>query len=114
MPHNWASAEFIRLARNLLILERGSDLHLLEGLPPTWLSPGAETRLEGIYTDFGPASLSVRVSADGRSATVSIRPPAARPARRIVVHLGPWAGAGEPTRRDVEGVTEIVIPLKAG
>ena len=31
MPHNWASAEFIRLTHNLLFLERGAELHLLEG-----------------------------------------------------------------------------------
>ena len=34
MPHNWASAEFIRLVRDLLVLERGDELHLFEGLPP--------------------------------------------------------------------------------
>ncbi|MGD0091875.1 MAG: hypothetical protein ABSE73_18325, partial [Planctomycetota bacterium] len=28
MPHNWASAEFIRLTRHLLVLERGAELHL--------------------------------------------------------------------------------------
>ncbi|NOX54462.1 MAG: hypothetical protein GXP27_08470, partial [Planctomycetes bacterium] len=31
MPHNWASAEFIRLVRHSLVLERGRELHLLEG-----------------------------------------------------------------------------------
>ena len=39
MPHNWASAEFIRLVRHLLVLERGDELHLLEGLPRGWLRP---------------------------------------------------------------------------
>lgn len=36
MPHNWASAEFIRLAIHLLALDRGNELHLLEGLPAAW------------------------------------------------------------------------------
>ena len=33
MPHNWASAEFIRLAIHLLALDRGDELHLLRRLP---------------------------------------------------------------------------------
>ncbi|MFA6545723.1 MAG: hypothetical protein WCS99_15000, partial [Limisphaerales bacterium] len=37
MPHNWAGAEFIRLVRDLLVLERGDELHLLEGLPAGWI-----------------------------------------------------------------------------
>ena len=39
MPHNWASAEFIRLAIHLLALDRGDELHLLEGMPAEWLAP---------------------------------------------------------------------------
>ena len=40
MPHNWASAEFIRLIRHLMILERGKKLCLLEGLPQSWTGAG--------------------------------------------------------------------------
>ena len=40
MPHNWASAEFIRLAVHLLALDRGDELHLLEGMPAQWLGAG--------------------------------------------------------------------------
>ena len=46
MPHNWASAEFIRLVRHSLILERGNELHLFEGMPAKWARPGAVTRCE--------------------------------------------------------------------
>ena len=56
MPHNWASAEFIRLTVHLLELDRGDELHLLEGLPREWLRPGMVTRLNGVATPFGPAS----------------------------------------------------------
>ena len=48
MPHNWASAEFIRLVRHLLVLERGDELHLFEGLPAAWIRPGTPTRVRGI------------------------------------------------------------------
>ena len=50
MPHNWASAEFIRLATHLIELDRGSELHLLEGFPPAWYGPGLVTRLAGVAT----------------------------------------------------------------
>ncbi len=46
MPHNWASAEFIRLVRHLLILERGDELHLLEGLPRAGRALGCVTESE--------------------------------------------------------------------
>ena len=36
MPHNWASAEFIRLTVHLLALDRRDELHLFEGLPVEW------------------------------------------------------------------------------
>jgi hypothetical protein len=32
-PHDWANAEFIRLASHHLVFERGDELHLLEGVP---------------------------------------------------------------------------------
>src|ERR1039457_6928091 len=62
MPHNWASAEFIRLVRHSLILERGNELHLFEAMPAKWARPGAVTRLRDIATEFGPVSLEFRVS----------------------------------------------------
>jgi hypothetical protein len=71
MPHNWASAEFIRLVRHLLVLERGETLELLAGLPKEWLVPGTPLRLEGTPTRFGPMSLHVRADADG-SVTVVV------------------------------------------
>ncbi|MBI2298477.1 MAG: IS256 family transposase, partial [Armatimonadetes bacterium] len=56
MPHNWASAEFIRLVRHLLVLERGDELHLCEGLPAKWVEPGMTTRLDRVPTSFGRVS----------------------------------------------------------
>ena len=61
MPHNWASAEFIRLVRHLLVMERGETLELLPGLPAAWLYPGATLRLERTPTRFGPISLDLTV-----------------------------------------------------
>jgi hypothetical protein len=89
MPHNWASAEFIRLATHLVALERGDELHLFEGLPRQWVQPGMKTRLNGVLTRFGPVHLDLEVSQDG--ATAALRANPLPRARRIVVHLGGWA-----------------------
>jgi len=87
MPHNWASAEFIRLVRHMLILERGRELHLLEGMPYGWSRAGDVIRLTDIPTSFGSVSLSVRVAKDGRSGLIRIIPPEREWVEKIVVHL---------------------------
>lgn len=87
MPHNWASAEFIRLVRHSLVLERGDELHLLEGLPAAWVRPGAETRVDRVLTTFGPVSFRLRVS-DG--VRFELDPPTRTPPRRIVLHTESW------------------------
>lgn len=109
MPHNWASAEFIRLVRHCLVLERGNELHLFEGLPAGWIRPGAVLRLKQVATEFGPVSLQLRVAQDGRSAELSLNPPQRSPAHKIVVHLTGWSGqtgllelpAQQPVRRTI-------------
>jgi hypothetical protein len=87
MPHNWASAEFIRLIRHMLILERGRELHLLEGMPHVWSRPGDTIRLTEIPTSFGPVSLSVHVAPDGRTGWIRVRPPQRERVDNLVVHL---------------------------
>jgi hypothetical protein len=111
MPHNWASAEFIRLTRNLLVLERGSELHLLEGIPRNWLAAGTVTELKSIATNFGPVSLKLEIAADGTAAALSVTPPPGPGAPRIVVHLGAWAAEGKAAPRKNGAAWEVVIPL---
>lgn len=86
MPHNWASAEFIRLTVHLLALDRGNELHLLEGLPPAWLGAGMVTRLDGIATPFGPLSMTVKADRSGKQATLHLKPLAPN-CTAVVVHL---------------------------
>jgi hypothetical protein len=111
MPHNWASAEFIRLVRNLLVLERGQELHVLEGLPRSWLFAKAETALTGVATDFGPVSFRLKVGADGRTAAFEITPPESPSLQKVIVHLGAWAGDGEVTMSRKGRVIKFEIPL---
>jgi len=86
MPHNWASAEFIRLTIHLLALDRGDEMHLLEGFPREWAGPGMLTRLSGIATPFGPLDLTVQADKDGKTATFAVKPLAAN-CKAVVVHL---------------------------
>jgi hypothetical protein len=86
MPHNWASAEFIRLTAHLLEIDRDDELHLLEGMPREWLGPGMATRLNGVPTPFGPLRMSVNVSGDGKLAALSIGALGAN-CKAVVVHL---------------------------
>jgi hypothetical protein len=90
MPHNWASAEFIRLTLHLLALDRGNELHLLEGMPAAWAKPGMKTALYGIATPFGPLTFELRVSPDGSKATLSMQALKDSSCENIVIHLG-WA-----------------------
>ena len=87
MPHNWASAEFIRMIRHALVLERGGTLHLLEGMPRAWTRPGCEIRLEKIPTSFGEMSLGLLVHKEGDSAELNVRLPRREPPERVHVHL---------------------------
>ncbi len=96
MPHNWASAEFIRLVRHLLVLERGRELHLLQGLPKSWTKAGAQSRLVDMPTSFGNMDMALTVSSDGRSARLVARPPRREPLEKVVVHLEHF---GRPIRR---------------
>lgn len=112
MPHNWASAEFIRLVRHLLVLERGNELHLFEGLPAAWIRPGAAVRVQGVLTEFGPISIELRVAADGRTARLTLDPPRRDPPKKIVVHLAGWT-AGQGTIELLAGEKAVrEIPLR--
>jgi hypothetical protein len=86
MPHNWASAEFIRLAAHLLELDRGDELHLLEGMPAQWLKAGMVTRLNGVLTPFGPLWLTVRADRQGKTAALELKPLSPN-CKSVVVHL---------------------------
>jgi hypothetical protein len=92
MPHNWASAEFIRLVRHMLVFERGEDLHLLPAVPAHWLEAGKRIHAGQTPTRFGRIDLSVNADAD--AITVQIRrhtsPGSATPAQ-TVLHLPPAA-----------------------
>jgi hypothetical protein len=88
MPHNWASAEFIRLVRHLLVLERGETLALLPGLPPEWIKPGAIVRVVRTPTRFGPVTLNLSCpTEDEVEIQIAFAPEWPRRPSRCVLHL---------------------------
>ncbi len=100
MPHNWASAEFVRLTIHLLALDRGDELHLLEGFPRAWAGPRMVTRLKGVATPFGPLDMTVQADKDGKTLTVAVKPLAAN-CKSVVVHLP-------------DGTTKSIEPRRGG
>ena len=100
MPHNWASAEFIRLVVHMIELDRGHDLHLFEALPPAWIGPGKRVALHGIRTPFGPVELSLVVNARGDAARLHLQfTEKGHLPGKVVVHKDDWTAAG--------GITEV-------
>lgn len=113
MPHNWASAEFIRLLRHLLVFERGETLELLPGLPEDWIKPGMVVRLDRTPTRFGSVTLEV-TSPDGSelNIVVGFTPGWQRRATRCVLHL-PGSSAvtvnGQPKTVDSRGTIDLPV-----
>lgn len=95
MPHNWAAAEFIRLAFHLIALERGDELHLFHGVPSRWLKEGLPAGLRGACTTFGP--LTASLMRKGGSILIEVSA-LERPCAAIVIHRDAWAPGTEPLR----------------
>jgi hypothetical protein len=104
-----ASAFFVQAVRSFIVRERGTTLHLLDGIPPTWLVAGARTSITNGGTLFGPVSLDLSVSADGKTATIRLAPVPGRSHRdRMVLHLESLHSAGfRPASGSEAGILEV-------
>jgi hypothetical protein len=111
MPHNWASAEFIRLTTHLLELDRGNELHLLEGFPNEWAAPGSVTRLNGVLTPFGPLHMELIVDRYGQNAQLKIKQMERSKPDKIVLHLSGLTGKNQLRDLPVDKDIDITIPL---
>lgn len=96
MPHNWASAGFIRLVRNLLVFEKRGSLELLSALPNEWLpKKGDPLVLTDTPTRYGKISLSV--SCDGSASytiKIALQPGCVKPEHLILHWKGTVFGPG--------------------
>ncbi len=114
MPHNWASAEFASLVVHLLALDRGDELHLLEGFPVEWRQSGMRTALKDIATPFGKLSFTLQVDASGKTATLEVDRLTDESCKGIFVHLGDW-GVAQNTNivsLDAKKQHKLTIKLK--
>lgn len=113
MPHNWGSAEFVRLVVHLLALDRGNELHMLEGFPPEWRQPGMKTSMKDIATPFGKLSFTLQVDSSGKTANLNIDKLSDSSCKGIFVHLGEWGkSTGENlVKLDAKKSNNITIEL---
>lgn len=113
MPHNWASAEFIRLVVHMIELDRGNELHLFEALPPNWMKPGKKVELHGIRTPFGPIEMSLVVNAAGDKAQLHLQfTEAGHLPAKVVVHKDNWTAGGGVASVAGASIVDMTIPLK--
>ncbi len=95
-----ASSLLIDAVRNLIVRERRGNLELLPGVPEHWIRPGARIELQGGYTLFGPFSLLLQVTPDGKTLVVKGSPLDGRgTAGHVVVRLHALRNAGYRTTR---------------
>jgi hypothetical protein len=86
-PHGWFAARYNTLLRNMLVCERGDELHLAGALSPEWLAPGRRVGVRSAATDFGPVSYTLAAAADG--ATLTLEADWRQAPARVVLHV-PW------------------------
>lgn len=93
-PHGFAAAMMVHLPAAMLAYERLGTIHLLGAVPREWLKAGAVNRLEN-YRLGADLTLSLTVSADGRTATLALEPfTRPGPPPKILLHTASLAAAG--------------------
>lgn len=102
MPHNWASAEFVRLTVHLLALDRGNELHLFEGLPKEWVKPGMVTSLNQIATPFGKLTFTLKVNDSGDTAQLELDKLSDPSCKKVVVHLNTWTSQSKQSTIELD------------
>ena len=73
--------------RLMFVQESGNDLYIGRGLPRACLAPGKTVFLKHAATHFGPTSVEIETSADGRTMTARIDPPTRKAPARVFVRF---------------------------
>lgn len=103
MPHNWASVEFIRLVRSMLVFERSESLDLFAGVPSTWWSTGRAFGIVATPTRFGEVTVTAAPCDGGYQLDVKVRK---RREQEIEPALRVRVADGAPTVRYHDRVLE--------
>lgn len=85
IPHVTGASNYAYLLRHMLVHERGDELHLMLGVPDSWLEAGKHIRVERAPTHFGLLSLTVTGTQDG--VRIELDAPQRERPERIVLHL---------------------------
>jgi hypothetical protein len=113
MPHNWASAELVRMVVHMIELDRGNDLHLFEALPREWVRPGSKTALNGVRTPFGPIHLSLQVNPKGDAAELVLQfDEKDHLPGKVVIHRDNWTGKGGMQEVAAASAIHLTISLQ--
>jgi len=102
--------------RLMFLQESGNDLYVGRGIPRACLVPGKRVFLTRAATHFGPASVEIETTPDGRRMTARIDTPLRRPPDRLFVRFRHPERArmiaasvnGQPTR-DFDAAKEWVV-----
>ncbi len=86
-PHGWFAARYNELVRNMLLRERGDELHLASALAPDWVAPGKTVTVQRGASTFGSIDYKLHCAAD--HGVLEISPTWRTPPSKIVFHV-PW------------------------
>ena len=84
-PHGWFAAKFRTLLRDMLVRERGQELHLMSVLSPAWLKPGNVVSVRRAPTEFGEVNYELRCNSAG--ATLRLDNRFSHQPVRLVLHV---------------------------
>ena len=112
MPHNWASAEFIRMVVHMIQLDHGKDLHLFESFPKQWARANAVTKLNGISTPFGKINLSFAVNGSGDAAKLHLQflDNVALP-QNVMIYKKSWADNNDVQTLKPLKTMDVMVPF---
>lgn len=111
MPEAWANANLVLLLRDMLVNERDGKLHLLAGLPESWVPEGKTVTLGNAPVTTG-GSVSLRVEhINSKLWRIAVDPHGM--SREFVIHL-PVDDASRISRVRIDGMSAAVaaeLPL---
>jgi len=94
MPHNWGSAELIRLVRNALVIEKNGNLELFAALPSIWYPTATQDLvIQDTPTRYGWISLRLKRIDSQNFELHYKRKPGNQEPKQILLY---WNGVAQP------------------
>jgi len=110
-PHGWFSAEYRILIRNMMLLEKGNELHLLSAISPEWVKEGESIVVKRAPSNFGTTEF--QLTFEKERAVLEMRNNFKTKPEKLIVHM-PWFMNVQNIRADGKSVTlknaQVSIP----